>query len=65
MENTWGIKISRIALPEQRPSFNEWVKMLNVSSNYKLNNNFYHALNSDYDFSKIKNKQYEPTNTGA
>jgi hypothetical protein len=65
MENQWGIKISRIALPEKKPTFNQWVKMLNVSSNYKGDNNYYHSLNNDYDFSKIKNKQYEPTNAGA
>jgi len=65
MENNWGIKISRIALPKEKLSFNQWVKMLNVSSNYKNNNAYYHLLNNDYDFSKIKNKQNEPTNAGA
>jgi hypothetical protein len=65
MENQWGIKISRIALPEQKPSFNQWVKMFNVSSNYKNNDGINHLLNSNYNFSKIKNKQNEPTNTGA
>lgn len=65
MENQWGIKISRISLPEQKPSFNQWVRMYNVSSNYKNNSNFYHSLNTNYNFSKIKNKQNEPTNTGA
>jgi len=65
MENNWGIKISRIALPKEKPSFNQWVKMLNVSSNYKNNSAYYHLLNNDYDFSKIKNKQNESTNTGA
>jgi hypothetical protein len=65
MENKWGIKISRIALPKDKPSFNQWVRMLNVSSNYKSNSNYYHSLNNDYDFSKIKNKQNEPTNAGA
>jgi hypothetical protein len=65
MENKWGIKISRIALPEKKPSFNQWVRMLNVSSNYKSNSNYHHSLNNDYDFSKIKNNKYEPTNAGA
>jgi hypothetical protein len=65
MENKWGIKISRIALPNEKPSFNKWMQMLNVSSNYKCNNNYYHNLNSNYDFSKIKNKQNESTNAGA
>jgi len=65
MENKWGIKISRISLPEQKPSFNQWVRMFNVSSNYKDNRNFNHSLNINYNFSNIKNKQYEPTNTGA
>jgi hypothetical protein len=65
MENQWGIKISRISLPEQKPSFNQWVRMFNVSSNYKINNGLYHSLNINYNFSKIKNKTNEPTNTGA
>jgi hypothetical protein len=54
MENKWGIKISRIALPEQKPSFNQWVSMFNVSSNYRDNRNFNHSLNINYNFSKIK-----------
>jgi len=65
MENKWGIKISRIALPKQKPSFNQWVKMLNVSSNYNDNSKFNHSLNTQYNFSKLKNKTNEPTNTGA
>jgi hypothetical protein len=65
MENQWGIKISRISIPKQKPSFNQWVRMFNVSSNYKDNSNFNHSLNINYNFSKIKNKQNEPTNTGA
>lgn len=65
MENKWGIKISRIALPKDKPSYNQWTKMLNVSSNYKSNNDYYHLLNKNYDFSKIKNKQNESTNAGA
>jgi len=65
MENQWGIKISRISLPEQKPSFNQWVRMFNVSSNYKDNSNYNHSLNINYNFSKIKNKTNESTNTGA
>ena len=65
MENKWGIKISRIALPKDKPSFNQWVRMLNVSSNYNSNKNYYHSLNNNYNFSKIKNKHNESTNTGA
>jgi hypothetical protein len=67
MENKWGIKISRIAFPDERLDFNEWVKRLNVSSQYcdkKLIHNAV-SINNQYNFSKIKNKQYEPTNTGA
>jgi hypothetical protein len=66
MENIWGIKVSRIALPEQKLSFNEWVRVLNVSSNYRsytTNNAFF--LNRNYNFSRIKNKQYDTTNAGA
>jgi hypothetical protein len=65
MENQWGIKISRIALPEEKLSYEEWVNMLNVSSNYKTNKELYHNLNKFYNFSKIKNKTNESTNTGA
>ena len=65
MENKWGIKISRISIPEEKPSFNQWVRMLNVSSNYIDNSNFNHSLNNNYNFSKIKNKTNESTNTGA
>jgi hypothetical protein len=66
MENIWGIKVSRIALPEHKLSFNEWVKALNVSSNYRIsNNNKAFFLNRDYNFSRIKNKQYDTTNAGA
>lgn len=67
MENNFGIKVSRIAIPKEKLSFNEWVKALNVSSQYKDNKLIYNAisLNNQYNFSKIKNKQYEPTNTGA
>ena len=46
MENKWGIKISRIALPEQKPSFNQWVRMLYVTSNYKDNSKFHHYINT-------------------
>ena len=65
MENQWGIKISRISIPKEKPSFNQWVRMLNVSSNYIDNSNFNHSLNIKYNFSKIKNKTNESTNTGA
>jgi hypothetical protein len=58
MENIWGIKISRIALPEKKLTYNEWSKQLKVSSNYRSNtNNNSHFLNQQYNFSKIKNKQ--------
>jgi hypothetical protein len=66
MENIWGIKISRIALPSEKLSFNEWTRALNVSSNYrptKTNNEYF--LNSQYNFSKIKNKQNDTTIAGA
>ena len=67
MENQFGIKISRIAFPDEKLDFNEWVKRLKVSSQYcdkKLIHNAM-SLNNQYNFSKIKNKYYEPTNTGA
>lgn len=67
MENKWGIKLSRIAFPDERLDFNEWVKRLNVSSQYRDKNLIHNAmsLNNQYNFSKLKNKQNEPTNTGA
>jgi len=66
MENIWGIKVSRIALPKEKLSFNDWVRALNVSSNYRSNTtNNEHFLNSQYNFSKIKNKQHDTTNAGA
>jgi len=66
MENIWGIKISRIALPEERLSYNEWVNKLKVSSNYHRNNNDNaDFLNNQYNFSLIKNRQNESTNNGA
>lgn len=66
MENIWGIKISRIALPEQNLTYNEWSKQLKVSSNYRSNtNDNSNFLNQQYNFSKIKNKQNESTNAGA
>jgi hypothetical protein len=67
MENQWGIKLSRIAFPDERLNFNEWVQRLNVSSRY-CDNKLIHnsiSLNNQYNFSKLKNKQNEPTNTGA
>jgi hypothetical protein len=66
MENIWGIKVSRISLPKEKLSFNDWVRALNVSSNYRSNtNNNAHFLNSQYNFSLIKNKQNDTTNAGA
>jgi hypothetical protein len=66
MENIWGIKVSRISLPKEKLSFNDWVIALNVSSNYRSNtNNNAHFLNSQYNFSLIKNKQNDTTNAGA
>lgn len=35
MENMWGIKISRISIPEEKLTFNEWVRQFNVSSTYE------------------------------
>ena len=59
MQNIWGIKVSRISLPSEKLSFN-------VSSNYRSNTNHNaHFLNSQYNFSKIKNKQNDTTNAGA
>lgn len=67
MENKFGIKISRIAFPDERLDFNEWVKRLNVSSRYCDNKLIHNAIsiNNQYNFSKIKNKTNEPTSTGA
>ena len=65
MENIWGIKISRIALPEKKLTYNEWSRQLKVSSNYHNNtNDNSYFLNNQYNFSKLKNKN-ESTNTGA
>ena len=67
MKNKWGIKISRIAIPDEKLSENEWFKQLKVSTRY-INYNGYHQaffINNQYNFSKIKNKQNEPTNAGA
>jgi len=59
MENIWGIKTSRIALPEEKLSLQEWFKQLKVSSRYNNNELIHNAisLNNQYNFSKIKNKQ--------
>lgn len=59
MENTWGIKISKIALPEEKLSEQEWFQKLGVSSLYQDKELIYNAttLNNQYNFSKIKNKQ--------
>jgi hypothetical protein len=67
MENIWGIKISRIAIPDEKLTQNEWFKQLKVSSRYKDNTPIHNAisLNNQYNFSKIKNRQNESTNHGA
>ena len=67
MENIWGIKISRIALPEDKLTLNEWFKQLKVSTRYSNNEPIENAisLNKQYNFSKIKNRQNESTNYGA
>lgn len=67
MENKFGIKISRIAFPDERLDFNEWVKRLNVSSRYCDNKLIHNAIsiNNQYNFSKLKNKTNEPKNAGA
>jgi hypothetical protein len=59
MENIWGIKISRIALPKEKLSESEWFKQLKVSTRYNNNEPIHNAisLNNQYNFSKIKNKQ--------
>lgn len=67
MENKWGIKISRVALPIEKLSENEWFAQLKVSSRYINRQPIHNAIsiNSQYNFSKIKNKDYESTNAGA
>lgn len=67
MENIWGIKISRIALPEEKLNYNEWVNKFKVSSQYYDKKMIYNymSLNTEYNFSKIKNRQNESTNTSA
>lgn len=59
MENIWGIKTSRIALPKERLTENEWFKKLKVSSRYNNKQAIYNAisLNNQYNFSLLKNKQ--------
>ena len=55
-----------LELPEKKLTYNEWSRQLKVSSNYHNNtNDNSYSLNNQYNFSKIKNKQNEPTNTGA
>jgi hypothetical protein len=56
MENIWGIKISKIALPEEKLSLQEWFKTLGVSSLYQNKELIYNAtsLNNQYNFSKLK-----------
>jgi hypothetical protein len=67
MENIWGIKISKIALPDEKLTYNEWSIQLKVSTRYIDNKPIHNAisLNNQYNFSKIKNRQNESTNTGA
>ena len=67
MENIWGIKVSRIYLPEEKLTQNEWFKRLKVSSRYEDKRLIHNAisLNNQYNFSKIKNKQNDTRNTGA
>lgn len=67
MENMFGIKISRIALPTEKLTESEWFEQTKAGSRYVNKQPIYNAisLNSNYDFSKIKNKNYESTNTGA
>lgn len=65
MENIWGIKVSRIALPNKKLTEQEWVNKFKVSSNYRYNDNDSYRLNSQYNFSKLKTNKNEPTNTGA
>jgi hypothetical protein len=66
MENNWGIKISRIALPEKKLTEQEWFNKLKVSSNFRRNttDNSY-SLNNQYNFSKLKTNKNESTNNGA
>lgn len=67
MENIWGIKVSRIALPEQKLTQNEWFNRFKVSSRYTDRTLIYNAIsiNNQYNFSKIKNQQNDATNAGA
>lgn len=67
MENIWGIKISRIALPDEKLTESEWLEQLKVgtrcSNREPLENAI--SLNNQYNFSKIKNRHNESTNHGA
>jgi hypothetical protein len=67
MENIWGIKISRIAIPNEKLTQNEWFKQLKVSTRCSNREPIENAisLNKQYNFSKIKNRQNESTNNGA
>jgi hypothetical protein len=67
MENIWGIKVSRIALPKEKLTENEWFRRLKVSSRYTDRTPIHNAisLNNQYNFSLIKNKQNDTTNAGA
>jgi hypothetical protein len=66
MENMWGIKISRISIPEEKLTFNQWVKQLNVSSLYEDRTEILSksCINNQYNFSKLKQKNESKT-TGA
>ena len=66
MENIFGIKISRIAFPDERLSYDEWARELNVSRQY-LNTIDDNAifLNKQYDFSKLKQNKNESTDRSA
>jgi hypothetical protein len=59
MENIFGIKVSRIALPEEKLTLNEWFKQLKVSCRYNNNEPIHNAvtLNNQYNFSKLKQKK--------
>jgi hypothetical protein len=65
MENIWGIKVSRIALPNKKLTEQEWVNKFKVSSNYRYNDNDSYRFNSQYNFSKLKTNKNESTNAGA
>ena len=63
----WGIKVSRIALPKEKLTESEWFQQIKASSRYTDKTPVYNAIaiNNQYNFSLIKNKQNDTTNTGA